>query len=78
MKLKKLKERIFIRVIRNKEISFVHCIIREKDIQLKPEEIIRQLYSARPIDNYGYPKNALSSNVRLILENKQRLPILSF
>ena len=36
------------------------CIIRDKDIQLKPEEIVRQLYASRLIEKYGYPKKRLA------------------
>ena len=45
---------------RYKEIPFVRCIIRDKDIQLKPEEVVRQLYAAKLINNYGYPKERLT------------------
>ena len=38
---------------------YVKCIIRDKDIQLKPEEIVRQLYAARLIEKYKYPKDRL-------------------
>jgi len=38
---------------------YVECIIREKEIQLKPEEIVRQLYTARLINYYGYPKKRI-------------------
>ncbi|MFC2021911.1 N-6 DNA methylase [Chloroflexota bacterium] len=36
--------------------AYINCIIREKEIQLKPEEIIRQLYTTKLINAYGYPK----------------------
>lgn len=39
--------------------SYINCIIRNKEILLKPEEIIRQLYTAKLIDKYGYPKNRI-------------------
>lgn len=38
-----------------KETPFVKCILRDKDIQLKPEEIVRQLFTHRLIKEYGYP-----------------------
>jgi len=43
----------------DKQTYFVHCIIREKEIQLKPEEIVRQLYAQRLIDQYGYDKSQI-------------------
>jgi len=39
--------------------AYINCIIRNKDILLKPEEIIRQLYAAKLIDKYGYPKKRM-------------------
>ena len=55
-----LRERIFTKTTRGKETAFVTCIVRDKKIQLKPEEIVRQLYAARLIKEYGYPKKRLA------------------
>ncbi len=55
-----LRNKICNKTVRDKKNSFVNCIVRDKDIQLKPEEIVRQLYAARLIDRYGYPKNRLA------------------
>jgi type I restriction enzyme M protein len=55
-----LREKIVIKESRGKEIPFVACIIREKEIQLKPEEIVRQLFAARLINEYGYQKRRLA------------------
>lgn len=46
--------------VQEKEKYFVNCIIRDKDIQLKPEEIIRQLYATILINHYGYDKSRLA------------------
>ena len=54
-----LRAKIFLKTVRGKENPHVKCIVRDKDIQLKPEEIVRQLYAARLINQYGYPKNRL-------------------
>ena len=37
--------------------SFVHCPIREKTVQLRPEELIRQLYAGRLLNHYRYPQD---------------------
>ena len=55
-----LRERISTKVVRGRESYSVKCIVRDKDIQLKPEEVVRQLYAARLIRQYGYPKNRLA------------------
>ena len=54
-----LRAKIFPKTVRGKESPHVKCIVRDKDIQLKPEEIVRQLYAARLINQYGYPKTRL-------------------
>lgn len=39
---------------------YVKCILREKEVQLKPEEVVRQLYTKLLIEHYGYPKNRIA------------------
>ena len=51
-----LRKEIIIQTVRGKETAFIHCPIRRKAIQLKPEELIRQLYAARLLNEYRYPK----------------------
>ena len=55
-----LRKEIFFKETRGKEVPFVKCILRGKDIQIKPEEVVRQLYAARLINQYGYPKKRLA------------------
>ena len=55
-----LRKEVFTKTTRGKETPYIKCIVREKDIQLKPEEIVRQLYAARLINEYGYPKKRLA------------------
>ena len=67
-----LRDRVTIKIRRGKETPFVKCIVRDKDIQLKPEEVVRQLYAAKLINEYGYPKNrlAMEYSVNFGLETK--------
>lgn len=53
--IKNLESKIFIK---NNKLH-IECIIRNKNIQLKPEEIIRQLYASKLINDYVYPKKRL-------------------
>ncbi|MBI4655721.1 MAG: N-6 DNA methylase [Elusimicrobia bacterium] len=46
-----------IKIVKNK--PYVTCLIREKEVQLKPEEIVRQLYAAKLIKEYEYPKKRI-------------------
>ncbi|MDQ7090958.1 MAG: N-6 DNA methylase [Methylococcales bacterium] len=55
-----MRKEVFTKTTRGKETPYIKCIVREKDIQLKPEEIVRQLYAARLINEYGYPKKRLA------------------
>ena len=50
-----LQEEILIQTVRGKKTPFIRCPIRRKNIQLKPEELIRQLYAARLLNQYRYP-----------------------
>ena len=52
-----LQEEILIQTVKGKETPFIRCPIRRKAIQLKPEELIRQLYAARILNQYRYPKD---------------------
>ena len=55
-----LNQKVSIKMVRGKQRSFVNCIVRKKDIQLKPEEIVRQLYAARLINEYDYPEERIA------------------
>ncbi len=55
-----LRERISTKTTKGKKSFFVKCVVRDKDVQLKPEEVVRQLYAARLLNQYGYPKNRLA------------------
>lgn len=55
-----LEQRIFIKTVRGKETPHVTCIVRKKDIQLKPEEIVRQIYATRLMERYCYPERRLA------------------
>lgn len=47
-----------IKIQKNK--PFIDCLIREKEVQLKPEEVVRQLYLMKIIKEYGYPKKRIA------------------
>ncbi|PIR13842.1 SAM-dependent methyltransferase [Candidatus Falkowbacteria bacterium CG11_big_fil_rev_8_21_14_0_20_39_10] len=38
---------------------YVICAIRDKEIVLKPEEVVRQLYAMKLLEEYGYPKQRI-------------------
>ena len=49
-----LRQKIFIKTVRGKETPHIKCIIRNNEVQLKPEELIRQLYATRLLNRYHY------------------------
>ena len=56
-----LQTEILTQTIKGKETPFIRCPIRRKAIQLKPEELIRQLYAARLFKQYRYSKERVRS-----------------
>jgi type I restriction enzyme M protein len=54
-----LEKRIIEKTISGQKKYYVNCIIREREILLKPEEIVRQLYTSRLIQPYNYPKQRI-------------------
>ena len=55
-----LRERIFTQTVEGKPAAFVTCAIRNRAIRLKPEELIRQLYVARLVNQYGYTPDRMA------------------
>ena len=58
--LQELERKITEKKSKGKKQYFINCIIREKEIQLKPEEVVRQLYTNRLVKKYGYPKSKIA------------------
>jgi type I restriction enzyme M protein len=52
--INKLERSIEIKETRGKQVPFVTCLVRRKEIQLKPEEVVRQLYLMVLNEQYGY------------------------
>jgi len=50
----RLEKKIFIKSIKNNKVPHVECIIRRKSIKVTPEEVIRQLYIYRLLNQYNY------------------------
>ena len=50
---------IFPRRVKGELELFIDCPIRNKEVQLGPEEYIRQLYTRRLLETYKYPKDRL-------------------
>lgn len=56
---KYVEDAIVVKTIRGKESLFIKCLKRDKEIALKPEEAVRQLYLYKLIHEYGYPTSRI-------------------
>ena len=59
VEIAEFQKKVFSKETKGKKVPYVKCIVRGKDIQLKPEEIVRQLYATRLIEVYKYPAKRL-------------------
>ncbi|BAQ60371.1 type I restriction-modification enzyme M subunit [Geminocystis sp. NIES-3708] len=50
-----LESSIFLKQTAKSSNYYINCLVRKKDIQLKPEEVIRQLYLRVLYQRYSYP-----------------------
>lgn len=55
-----LERRIFQRERKNGKEWAVKCLVREKDIRVTPEEVVRQLFVHRLVEDYGYPLSRIA------------------
>lgn len=55
-----LNARVVMRESRGKEVPYVTCLVRDKEVQLKPEERTRQLWLSRLIDKLGYARSRIA------------------
>lgn len=55
-----LDARVVIRENRGKQVPYVTCLVRDKEVQLKSEERTRQLWLARLIDKLGYARSRIA------------------
>lgn len=59
-KIDRLEENIVVKKDKNeKEIPYIVCLIRDKQVRLTPEEVVRQLYLMTLLEDYKYPKNRM-------------------
>ena len=54
--IKALEDRIQEKDLGEGVKPYTQCIIRDKEIMIKPEEIIRQLFAEKLMKEFGYPK----------------------
>ena len=75
-----LSDRIIAKESRGKATSYINCLVRDREVQLKPEEGVRQLWLARIIGMYGYPKERIGVEYPITFgrDNSKRADIVVF
>lgn len=64
---------------KGKEVYYVKCQIRDKDIKLTDEELVRQLYINKLINEYNYPKKKMELEYSVSFgREKKRADIVIF
>jgi DNA methylase-type I restriction-modification system len=64
---------------KGKEVYYVNCQIRDKDIKLTDEELVRQLYINKLINEYNYPKEKMELEYSVSFgREKKRADIVIF
>ena len=61
--INKLEAEIVFRETKGKKVPYIKCTIRNKEIKLNPEEIVRQLYVKRLINLYKYPQQLIQFEI---------------
>lgn len=76
----KLESQISKKVVKDKKHYYLTCRIRNKEIKLTPEEIVRQLYLMILMDDYGYPAERiqLEYSVTFGRDDSKRADIVVF
>jgi type I restriction enzyme M protein len=78
--IQELENRIVIKTDKNgKEIPYIQCLVRKKEIKLTPEEAVRQLYLEILLDDYGYPADRIELEYNVTFgREKKRADIVIF
>ena len=74
-----LEDSVFLKAVRGKELPYVRCLVREKDIRLTPEEAIRQLYLRVLHHDLDYPLDRMELEYSVSFgREKKRADIVIF
>jgi len=60
VQITEFEKRLIIKTDKNgKNIPYIQCLVRKKEIRLTPEEAVRQLYLDVLLNHYGYPASRM-------------------
>jgi len=78
-KINNLEGDILLREIKGKQVPYIICQVRKKEIRLTPEEIIRQLYVSVLNRDFGYPVSRMELEYAVSFgREKKRADIVIF
>ncbi|KAF2336157.1 N-6 DNA methylase [Flavobacterium daemonense] len=70
---------IFFKDLKEKQIPYITCIVRKKEIKLTPEEAVRQLYLMKLTKDLGYPTDRIELEYAVSFgREKKRADIVIF
>ena len=74
------EKRIVVKTDKNgKNIPYIQCLVRKKEIRITPEEAVRQLYLDILINHYGYPTSRMELEYAVSFgREKKRADIVVF
>ena len=49
-----IENEIYLKNVKGKDVPYIYCQVRDKEIKVTPEEAVRQLYIYTLIHTYGY------------------------
>ena len=80
VQIHEFEQKIVIRTDKNgKEIPYIKCAVRKKEIRLTPEETVRQLYLEILINDYQYPADRIELEYAVTFgREKKRADIVIF
>jgi type I restriction enzyme M protein len=74
------EKRIIVKTDKSgKDIPYIQCLVRKKEIRLTPEEAVRQLYLEILLNDYGYPADRVELEYNVTFgREKKRADIVIF
>lgn len=77
--IEQIENTIFLKSNKNKDVPYIKCLVRKKDIKLTPEEAVRQLYLLKLHHDYGYPYERMELEYSVVFgREKKRADIVIF
>lgn len=78
--IQEFEKKIIVRTDnKGKEIPYIKCLVRNKEIKLTPEETVRQLFLDVLMNEYGYPVNRIELEYAVTFgREKKRADIVIF